>query len=273
MSFSFVKYEGAGNDFILIDDRRLRFPIRDALRIRRLCDRRLGIGADGIILLQNDPEADARMRILNSDGSEAEGCGNGLRCLMAFLGDLGLPRIERKISVGGRILHAGYSSSGIVVDMGEMRDFRPNLTISRGEESLRVHYIDSGVPHAVVFVDDIEGISLVQLGPFLRFHPCFAPKGANVNIACRLPDGRVRVRTYERGVEGETLACGTGGTAVGAIGARLFGWENPIRISFAGGDLEINLSSDKRRASMTGPAVKVFEGTLPAQEPVSCCIG
>jgi diaminopimelate epimerase len=254
MEISFTKYEGAGNDFVLVDDRDLHFPLHDAKWIQRLCHRRFGIGADGVILLQHDPAADFRMRIFNSDGSEAEGCGNGLRCLMRFIADLGFKQRLYRIAVSHRILEADYRKEGIGVEMGEMRGLR-----SERIDGMDIHFVDSGVPHAVWFVPDVETVALETIGPFLRYHSCFAPRGTNVNFAAVQTDGSVRVRTYERGVEGETLACGTGATAVAFIGTRLFGWKSPVKIRFKGGDLEIHL---KDGIWMVGGAQKIFNGSF-----------
>lgn len=252
---SFSKFEGAGNDFILIDDRAARFPIGDALLIQNLCHRRFGIGADGVILLQNDAQADLRMRIFNSDGSEAEGCGNGVRCLMRFLEDLGWQTKRYRIAVGGKILSAEFLGDSISVEMGEISGWKTHSI-----EGREIHFVDSGVPHAVWFVSDVEMIPLHEVGPLLRRHPLFAPRGTNVNIAAIGQDRSVRVRTFERGVEGETLACGTGATAVAAIGAKLFGWDSPVRICYPGGDLEIYFDGSLQRIWLAGPARKVFSG-------------
>ncbi len=249
----FSKYEGAGNDFLLIDDRARQFPCHDTALIRHLTHRRFGIGADGIILLQNDPAADFRMRIFNSDGSEAEGCGNGTRCLMQFIKDLGLPKQTCRIAVSSRILTADYRKNGIGVEMGEMRDLRLRQTI----DQMEIHSVDSGVPHAVWFVPDVDQVPIETLGPRLRYHARFAPRGTNVNVAAVQSDGSVKVRTYERGVEGETLACGTGAVAVAYIGSHLFNWPGPVKICFKGGSLDIHIGSS---IWMVGQAQKVFEG-------------
>lgn len=255
MSTDFAKYEGAGNDFILIDDRDQKFPIKNKSLIQHLSNRHFGIGADGIILLQNDLVADFRMRVLNSDGSEAQGCGNGLRCLMRFIADLGLEPKKYRIAAGQRILSSDFRGDRIGVEMGEMKNFQSHLII----DQMDVHFVDSGVPHVVWFVESVDAVSLQTVGPFLRRHPRFAPDGVNVNIACMQKDGIVRVRTYERGVEGETLSCGTGATAVAFIGSKLFNWPSPITIRFQGGDLEIHLATT---VWMVGPAKKVFSGKI-----------
>ena len=251
----FSKYEGAGNDFILIDDRASFFPTENLALIEELCHRHFGIGADGVILLQNDLVADFRMRIFNSDGSEAEGCGNGTRCFVRFLEDLGLPRKCYRISVGSKILIADFQGDAIRVEMGAVSECQ-----SHSIDGREIHFVDSGVPHAVWFVPDVEQIPLHEVGPILRRHSLFMPRGVNVNIATLEKEGCVRVRTFERGVEGETLACGTGATAVAAIGAKVYGWKSPVRIRYAGGDLDIQFDSALQRIWMAGPARKVFSG-------------
>ncbi|MDE3045267.1 MAG: diaminopimelate epimerase [Verrucomicrobiota bacterium] len=250
---SFAKYEGAGNDFVLVDDRSLVFPIHPIL-IQGLCDRKFGVGADGVILLQLDPKADFRMRIFNRDGGEAEGCGNGLRCLARFLLDLGLPPKPYRVVVHNRIVELEYREDLIRVEMGEPKDLALHLKTEAGA----VHFVDTGVPHAVLFVEDVTAAPLSELGPFLRHHPLFHPRGANANLASLQPDGSIRVRTFERGVEEETLACGTGACAVAVIAASLFGLSGPVRISYQGGDLEVGFQGSK--IFMTGPAKRVFEG-------------
>ena len=230
------KYEGAGNDFILIDDRLPHFPTGDTDLIRRLCSRKIGLGADGILLLQLDPSADVRMRVFNSDGSEPAGCGNGLRCLVRFIADLGLPKKSYRIRMGKRIVKADFAGDKISVEMG----FPEGLKLGQQIGPWEVHTVDTGVPHAVVFVPDVEKIDLMKEAPFLRHHPLFAPSGTNVNFATVTQD-IIHVRSFERGVEGETLSCGTGAAAVAWVAARLFSMRNPIVLRFPGGDLEARL--------------------------------
>ncbi len=248
----FTKIQGAGNDFILIDDRAGSFSLGES-EIRRLCHRHFGIGADGLILLQR--EDIWRMRIFNSDGRETEGCGNGLRCLGRFLLELSLPFKNTPVRVSDRIVEISYIGDKIGVDMGEPRGLSLHIATEKGI----VHFVDTGVPHVVHFVDAIEYAPLDELGPFWRRHPRFAPKGANVNLAA-LEDGRIRVRTFERGVEGETLACGTGACAVALVAHTVYSIPSPIAISFPGGELEIQI--EQNRLVMIGPAVKVFEGFM-----------
>jgi diaminopimelate epimerase len=244
----FTKFHGNGNDFILIDDRAGAFSL-GASEIRHLCHRNFGIGADGLILLQKN----FRMRIFNSDGCETEGCGNGLRCLGRFLLELGFPPKNTRVRMHDRIVEISYIGDNIGVEMGEVKDMALHIATEKGT----VHFADTGVPHIVHFVDAVEKAPLQELGPFWRHHPRFAPKGANVNLAA-IEEGRIRVRTFERGVEGETLACGTGACAVAMVAHAVYSIPSPITISFPGGELEIRI--EQNCLTMIGPAVKVFEG-------------
>lgn len=245
----FSKYQGAGNDFILIDDRALHF---NPTLVPQLCHRKFGIGADGVLLLQNDPHSDFRMRIFNSDGSEAESCGNGLRCLMLFIVDLGLPKKTYRIATGERVVQAGFEGDKISVQMGTALHLK-ELCI----DGYTVHSLDTGVPHVVVFSPNTD---LKTIGPFLRRHPAFQPAGTNVNMAQVQSDGSVHIRTYERGVEGETLGCGTGAAAVGVIASQKYHLPNPIRICSAGGAIEVYV--DGLNVTLVGSALKVFEGFI-----------
>lgn len=249
----FAKYEGAGNDFILFDDRALQFPLSS---IRRLCDRKFGIGADGILLLQSDSVADFRMRIFNSDGSEAEGCGNGLRCLIQFIADLGFPKKPYRISIGNRIVDTEFVGERIAIRMG------PALYMQHHQIGCwDVHFVDTGVPHAVIFVPDVSQIDLLKEAPLIRHHPLFQPRGANVNFAS-LMENAMRVRTFERGVEGETLACGTGAVAVTAIAANVHKMKSPLQLHFAGGELEVRFDQALTDLQLIGPARFIFRGLL-----------
>lgn len=253
---SFAKYHGAGNDFVLIDDRSRSFPFHDSNFIQKLCDRKIGIGADGLILLADDPSADFRMRIFNSDGFEAESCGNGLRCLARFIQDLGFKKNTYKIAAGNRTVEVWFERDLVGVDMGLAEGLQLGLDTELGV----VHFVDTGVPHVVQFVKDVEAVDLTVLGPLLRHHPKFQPKGANVNFVSRISETSFRARTFERGVEGETLACGTGAVAIGVVAKNLYKTQMPFSICFRGGELRID--EKEGRLIMIGPAVKVFVSYL-----------
>lgn len=250
-SVKFSKYQGAGNDFILIDH---RAPFFSPHLVPKLCHRKFGIGADGLILLELDPIADFRMRIFNSDGSEASSCGNGLRCLLRFIADLGFPRKVYKIATGERTVQGGFKGDKIWVQLGKALHLK-QLFI----EGYEVYSLDTGVPHVVLFSPDAD---LKTLGPLLRHHELFQPEGTNVNIASMKEDGSIHVRTYERGVEGETLSCGTGAAAVGVVASQKYNCPNPIQISSEGAQQGIELQVEGLNVTLIGDALKVFEGQL-----------
>jgi diaminopimelate epimerase len=249
---SFVKYQGAGNDFILLDDRVQSF---DPARVASLCHRKFGIGADGVVLLQEDLTADFRMRIYNSDGTEAAMCGNGLRCLMQFLLDLGFSPRVYQIRTQKEILTADYREGKIWMELGKVLE--PKLSLLNGTQ---IYSLNTGVPHAVLFVPDVQKIDLQKEAPPIRHHASFGPEGTNVNFASIQKDGSIQVRTFERGVEGETLSCGTGAAAVGLLASRYYNLPSPVTLHFAGGILQVDIQGST--LSLLGEAQKVFSGTL-----------
>ncbi len=258
----FWKYEGAGNDFVMIDGRRGCELTGEA--IARLCDRHRGIGADGLIVLLNEPGYDFRMRYFNADGGEVDMCGNGGRCIALFADDLGIGG-GRKQFLG----RDGVHSAEIISRTDDGTQIRLGMIDVEGcERTGNAFMLNTGVPHYVEFVDDVDAIDVHTLGRAKRNEDRFeAQGGTNVNFAEVLPGGELKVRTYERGVEGETLACGTGATAV-AIAARLF--LNTDRRMFTvhtlGGALTIDFETADNNlftsVHLTGPARMVFVGDI-----------
>ena len=260
----FAKYTGAGNDFILIDNRSGFFPAEDEELIREMCARRTSIGADGLILLENSSEADIKMRYFNSDGGEAEMCGNGARCLIAFALQKGLPSTRITMETMERVLTAHADGEEISLEMGEATDTELNIDIDIEGETYTVHYVNTGVPHAVLFVDDVNEVDVVGLGKKIRFHKRFQPKGANANFVQVTGENSVSARVYERGVEDETLASGTGCTACAVISSLVKGLKPPIRVlTRSGATLTINFrrkGDEISELTMTGPTRLVYEG-------------
>jgi|Deesub1362B_J571_1020462.scaffolds.fasta_scaffold02165_1 diaminopimelate epimerase len=278
----FYKYHGAGNDFVLVEN--LRGEIEEKTKpelARKLCHRHFGVGGDGLLLVERSDKADARFRYFNSDGSEAEMCGNGMRCFAKHLYDFGIVKREKmRIETLAGVLNVEvYPSDGIAkevrVEMGLPRFLRKEIpALGEGRfikqklrvagEELEVSAVNTGVPHAVVFVHDLANVDVLRLGRALRFHEAF-PQGTNVNFVEKLGENLFAVRTYERGVEGETLACGTGITACGAI-AVLLGEaspEKPIEIRARGGTLYVEVEVEDGEVvnlRMRGPAKRVFRG-------------
>jgi len=277
MVVRFTKMNGAGNDFVLIDNRDGRLCLSGD-QVVRLCHRQRGIGADGLLLLVPGPAGSAEWAwdFFNSDGSRAAMCGNGARCFARFVQRLtGAGRTVR-FATGAGLITAELDQDMVTVDLTSPHALRLNQPLRLGEQTLTVHSINTGVPHAVLFVPDADRCAVGRLGSQIRSHPFFAPDGANVNFVELLAPGRIRVRTYERGVEGETLACGTGVTASALIAARLHGFKPPIDVRVQGGDwLQVSFSGTGEsfdRVRLKGPAEFVFEGQieLEPQENASC---
>ena len=268
MLVDFIKMNGAGNDFILIDNRNGHLSLTTE-QIVRLCHRQKGIGADGLILLKNckSGQADFAWGFYNSDGSEAEMCGNGSRCFARFIQTL-VPDIGPTVSfetISG-IIHAEFLGDQVKVELTQPHSLSLNIHLSWEDQTGEVHFLNTGVPHTVCFVDDIESVPVKKWGEALRYHPYFSPKGTNVNFAQRMPDGSIRVRTYERGVEGETLACGTGVTATALVSAAIFHLQSPVKIHTRGGDiLQVGFVREGaafKNVTLTGPAEIAFRGQV-----------
>ncbi|MCX6215235.1 diaminopimelate epimerase [Spirosoma sp.] len=253
----FFKYQGTGNDFILIDDRARTFPAADQAFIEHLCHRRFGIGADGLILLQTDPEYDFRMVYFNADGAEGSMCGNGGRCIVRFAHDLGLFDSEtRFLAVDGEHL-AMVSDESISLKMTDVTGI---------EDRQGLTFLNTGSPHVVCFVDDLESFDVVSEGRSIRYSEPFQPGGTNVNFAQVVDENTVFVRTYERGVEDETYSCGTGVTAVALVAQHELGMPSPVFIRTLGGNLRVSFNPQPNGGFdsiyLIGPAKRVFAGTI-----------
>jgi diaminopimelate epimerase len=270
----FTKMNGAGNDFVLIDNRAQTLSLTRA-QIVRLCDRHRGIGADGLILLvpASSGKADWAWEFYNSDGSTGEMCGNGARCFARFVqARTGITR-DFTFETGAGVITARFAGECVTVDLTAPANLRLNEELALAAGKQTVHSLNTGVPHAVLFVPDADQAMVLQLGPEIRRHPQFVPQGTNVNFVQVLGPGQIRVRTFERGVEGETLACGTGVTASALISALVHGFDSPIRVQVQGGDrLEVTFRRQEggfADVRLTGPAEFVFEGRIATNTAVS----
>lgn len=261
MSFPFWKMHGAGNDFILLDDRAETFPCGDAAQIRRWCDRRRGIGAEGLILIQPSAAADFRMRFFNPDGTEADLCGNGARCVARLAREIGAAPDDMRIETAAGLVRAELLASGVRIHLPPPRNWRLDLSVEWQDRILPVHSVHTGVPHAVCFVEDLAQTDVAALGAFLRRHALFAPDGTNADFVQVTGPDSLSIRTYERGVEAETLACGTGIAAAALAAERLGRVRSPVRVAAAGGD---SLVVQTDPLTLAGPAMFVFRGELPA---------
>ena len=264
MVVPFTKMHGAGNDFILLDDRGLSIPWHDHFLMAALATRRTGIGAEGIILIQPSQSADFRFLFLNPDGTEAALCGNGLRCAAAFAHEIGAAPEDMRIETARGIVRAELVPSGVKLHLPDPGARAYGMQVALPGRRVHGHFVNSGVPHFVVPVENINDIDVLAEGRALRQHPDFAPEGTNVDFAVFSPPNRVSMRTYERGVEDESGACGTGAVACAVVGVECFDLCLPVRVrTFYGFDLTIDgewRNSQCVAPTLTGPAQTVFNG-------------
>jgi len=262
----FTKMNGAGNDFILIDNRAGDVHL-DRSQIAHLCDRHRGIGADGILLLEKATNhADFRMRYFNADGGEAEMCGNGARCFARFANQVAEAQTKISFETPAGVISAELVGDLVTLQMTKPNDLRLDIELAVANENKTVHFINSGVPHVVIPIPRIDDVDVRREGSAIRHHKMFSPKGANVNFIEKRGPNSIAIRTYERGVEDETLACGTGIVASALIFAANENTNGPITVIARGGD-ELRVGFEKignqfRNVTLTGPAEFVFEGTV-----------
>ncbi len=216
---NFLKVCGTGNDFIVVLNLKNKYNYNWSNLAGILCKRRFSVGADGLVILEKSKKADARMRIFNPDGSEAEMCGNAARCCARVLAEEGLASAsDIKMETLSGIITAQVKGNNVKIKMTNPKNFKDEIHVKIGDENYKGSFINTGVPHTVFFVDDIEKIDLLKIGPKIRYDKQFQPAGTNVNFAQVLDNDSISIRTYERGVENETYACGTGAVASSIVG-------------------------------------------------------
>ena len=258
MQVEFYKYQGTGNDFVMIDNRLNFFPKENVKLIAHLCDRRFGIGGDGLILLENDTKTDFKMVYYNSDGNQSSMCGNGGRCLVAFAKKLNVINNSCTFIATDGLHHATINENGLVsLQM---------IDVSNVKTTPEYTFLNTGSPHHVQLVEDLENYNIKDNGAAIRYGALYGKEGSNINFVKQIDDTTFSLRTYERGVEDETLSCGTGATAV-AIAMNATGKTNStsIHLNVEGGKLEV--SFDKKGDQFTnvfliGPAEFVFKGSI-----------
>lgn len=269
-TLKFWKMSGSGNDFVVIDNRKKIINGNAPAWAKRLCFRQEGVGADGLLLLEPSKTADFRMVYYNADGSRADMCGNGARCMAWFAHEHGAVGSRFRFDTDAYPIDAVVANGRVRITLADARDYRPSVTAKVGTKTFRGVSINTGVPHLVVFVPNVKAVNVQELGRPLRFHTAFAPKGTNVNFVQVLGPRKLAVRTYERGVEGETLACGTGVTA-SAIAAVLAGKvKGPVQCVTSGGDtLTVYLTPTPAGAvhaasgvALEGPVRLTFKGEV-----------
>ena len=265
----FVKMSGSGNDFIMIDNRDDRLAIEPRTLAERICRRRISVGADGLILVESSSRADFRMRILNADGSEAEMCGNGARCVARFAEMLGIAGPHMTFDTLAGIIRAQVVGSRVKLQMGRPQQIRLHQSVEVDGVVHQIHSINTGVPHAVLVCSDLEAIPVRTLGRKIRFHPVFQPAGTNVDFVTVLDGCTLAIRTYERGVEDETLACGTGTVAAALVAATLGMVSSPVEVRARSGEtLTVSFTrngTEFHEVFFEGEVRLIYQGELMAE--------
>jgi diaminopimelate epimerase len=276
----FTKMNGTGNDFIIVDNRDLRIPKGEMAGLaKRLCHRQFSVGADGMIFIENSEVADFRWQFYNGDGSQAEMCGNGARCAARYAFVRGIaPALMQFETIAG-LIEARMIGNNVKIRLTPPSDIILSRSIEIDGKEREIHSINTGVPHTVHFVENNSETPVKKWGSLIRHHRLFEPAGTNVNFV-QMPDRELHVRTYERGVEDETLACGTGAVASALIAALHGHVTSPVKVRTSGGDeliihfslLDLDASSDSGEARrheqriaevyLEGPATLVYDGEL-----------
>ena len=238
MAIEFFKMSGSGNDFILIDNRDHSLAVESLERFARdVCERKLSVGADGLIIIENSERVDFRWRFFNADGSEAEMCGNGGRCAARFASIKGIAKENMSFETMAGIIDAEVKGDTVKLRLTDPYNLRLNYPITIEDRSCKVNSINTGVPHVVHFVHDLDHYDVFHIGRMIRYHPQYQPEGTNANFV-EVVDGRtITVRTYERGVEDETLACGTGAVASALISSLQGLIESPVEVRVRSGEI------------------------------------
>lgn len=255
MSITFYKYQGTGNDFVIIDNRELLFDKRNLALVKKLCDRKFGIGADGLILIENHPSLDFDLIYFNLDGSQSF-CGNGSRCGVAFAKFLGIIEDATTFNAIDGVHEAKIKDNLVYLKMNDVTE------VEVGEDYF---FTNTGSPHYIKYVTDLDEVNIISDAHKVRYNDRFKTEGTNVNFV-EIEDEKVCMRTYERGVEDETLSCGTGATAVALATAIKHGAKSPINIKVVGGDLKISFdkTTDNSFSNiwLIGEVKQVFKGEI-----------
>ena len=259
----FKKMHGSGNDFVLIDNRDGKISQKFFSNLaQKLCKRHFGIGADGLILIDHSSVADFKWHFFNADGSSAEMCGNGGRCAARFANLLGIGGKKLTFETLAGIIEAEIKEKNRVkLQLTEPKDILFDIKLKVNNKELLVHHVNTGVPHVVVICDDLEKIDVKELGSAIRFHEKFSPNGTNVNFIQKIGEDSLKVRTYERGVEDETYACGTGSVASAIIANKKGLVGTKVNIVTSGGEhLIVYIEKKPFRVYLEGTAILVYSG-------------
>ena len=267
MAIQFTKMSGSGNDFIIIDN---RAPVMEDTKkvdfVKRVCDRKLTIGADGVIFVENSDKADIKWDFYNEDGSSAEMCGNGGRCVARYAVEKNIAPAEMTLETLAGIIGATVNGAAVKVKLTPPESLKQDIAVALNGTQYQVDTLNTGVPHAIVYSNDVETVNVKEAGRGIRFHEAFAPAGTNVDFVQKVGDQALKVRTYERGVEDETLACGTGVVASALLSSYKNLVQPPIVVETRGGEfLKVDFQSNNGLVSevyLEGLTRIAFEGTL-----------
>jgi diaminopimelate epimerase len=267
MMIDFFKMSGSGNDFILIDNRQGGLAVGDVVEfVKIVCKRKISVGADGLILIERSDRVDFRWRFFNADGSEVEMCGNGGRCAARFAFLAGIAGEKMSFETGAGIIDAEVRGDVVKLRLTDPHDLVADDRIQIKNQILFVHSINTGVPHVVYFVRDPDQFDVFNTGRAIRYHEHYQPAGTNANFAAVIDGHTLRVRTYERGVEDETLACGTGSVASALIAARKGLVESPVDVRVQSGELlRIHFTATENgfeEVYLEGKVKVVYQGRL-----------
>ncbi|MDE0637942.1 MAG: diaminopimelate epimerase [Candidatus Poribacteria bacterium] len=268
----FMKLSGAGNDFVIINNLNQVIDSADSEFmnfVTKICQRRMSVGADGVLLVEPTENVDFRMRYFNADGGEVETCGNGARCISKFAYLNGIVSEQMRFLTNAGIYEAEIVNDNVKVRMSDPTDIRINVPLRLEDGVHNVGFANSGVPHVVFFVDDLETTDVFDLGQQTRYHNDFKPAGTNANFICIHSQELIEIRTYERGVENETLACGTGSIASAIVSATLGKVKSPVSVKTASGvvlKIHFDLENDEaENVYLEGDARVIFAGELTSE--------
>ncbi len=270
MAIQFTKMSGSGNDFIVVDN---RVPVIDDGKkfdfVRRVCDRKMSIGADGVIFVENSDKADIKWDFYNEDGSSAEMCGNGGRCVARYAVERNIAPAKMTLETMAGIIGAEVNGAIVKVKLTAPENLKQDIALALNGTEYRVDSLNTGVPHAIIYSDNVENVNVRETGHGIRCHDSFAPTGTNVDFVEKVGDRALKIRTYERGVEDETLACGTGVVASALLSHYKNMVQPPVEVETRGGDiLKVDFEAtddDAGKSSVVyleGPTRIAFEGTL-----------
>ena len=270
MAIQFTKMSGSGNDFIIIDNRMQ--VIDDSKKVdfvKRVCDRKMSIGADGAIFVENSDSADIKWDFYNDDGSSAEMCGNGGRCVARYAVEKGFAPLELTLETVAGIIGARVDGDNVRIKLTTPKNLKQNLDVALNRTRYKIDSLNTGVPHAIIYSDNVEENNVKEVGNGIRFHAAFAPSGTNVNFVEKVGDHDLKIRTYERGVENETLACGTGTVASAILSFYKNLVKPPVKVETRGGEiLKVDFdytnetSGEVTEVYLEGLTRIAFEGTL-----------